>query len=209
MDHHNACSRIFVGVGELDLSVQTPRTQQCWIKCIRSVRGSNDFHSRSGRETIQLIEKLEHGPLDFADTSLIAAARTLLANGIKLIDENDGGRFLTSQSKRITHNLRTITDKHLHKLWTSKLQKRRIRRCCACACHHRLASARRSMHQHTFRWHNANCFKALLMRHRQHNSFDKLFDLLVQTTNVTILICGSLIDFHCLHSRIVLCWKLI
>lgn len=46
------------------------------------------------------------------------------ANGIQFINKDDGRSFFLCESKSIAYQLRSITDEHLHKLWTRQLQER-------------------------------------------------------------------------------------
>jgi hypothetical protein len=58
---------------------------------------------------------------------------------------------------------------------------------------------------HTFGSLNSNLLEALSLFHGPDNSFDQLFNLLIQTANVGVLFGGLLIDFHGLDSAVVLC----
>lgn len=53
-----------VGKAKLDLPVQTSRSHQGRVQCVRSVGGHQDFDVASGVEAVQLVDELQHGPLD-------------------------------------------------------------------------------------------------------------------------------------------------
>jgi hypothetical protein len=55
----------------------------------------------------------------------------------------------------------------------------------------------------TFGSFDANLLKALRLLHRPDNGFYKLLDLLVQTTNICVLLCRLLIDLHSLDSAVI------
>lgn len=46
------------------------------------------------------------------------------ANGIQFVNKDDGRSFFLCESKSIAYQLRSITNEHLHKLWTCQLQER-------------------------------------------------------------------------------------
>jgi hypothetical protein len=56
----------------------------------------------------------------------------------------------------------------------------------------------------TFGSLDSDLLEALSLLHRPDNSFDQLFNLLVQTTDVGVLFGGLLVDFHGLDSAVVL-----
>jgi hypothetical protein len=58
-----------VGVLEEDLSVDTARSDEGWIKGVDLICSHDDFDVSSVIETIKLIEKLQHSSLDFALSS--------------------------------------------------------------------------------------------------------------------------------------------
>lgn len=49
---------------ELDLPIQAPRSHQSRVQSVRSIGGHEHFDVASWVETIQLVDKLKHGPLD-------------------------------------------------------------------------------------------------------------------------------------------------
>jgi hypothetical protein len=56
----------------------------------------------------------------------------------------------------------------------------------------------------TFGSLDSDLLEALSLLHGPDNSFDQLFNLLVQTTDVGVLFGGLLVDFHGLDSAVVL-----
>ena len=57
----------------------------------------------------------------------------------------------------------------------------------------------------TFWCLDTDLLEALSFFHGPHNSFDKFFDLLVQTADVGVLLCRLLIDLHGFDAGVVLC----
>ena len=50
----------------------------------------------------------------------------LRADGVELVDEDDGRRLLARQCERVSHQLRSVADEHLHELGRGQLRKHRI-----------------------------------------------------------------------------------
>ena len=55
----------------------------------------------------------------------------------------------------------------------------------------------------TLRCLDANLLESLRLLHRPYNSLDQLLNLLVQTTNICVLLRRLLIDLHGLDSAVV------
>ena len=53
-----------VGQAELDLPVQTSGSHQGRVQGVRSVGGHQHLDVASGVEAVQLVDELQHGPLD-------------------------------------------------------------------------------------------------------------------------------------------------
>jgi hypothetical protein len=62
---------------------------------------------------------------------------------------------------------------------------------------------------HTLGSLDSNLLETLSLLHGPDDSFDQLFNLLVQTTNVGVLFGGLLVNFHGLDSAVVLCGECI
>jgi hypothetical protein len=84
----NLCAGLLVWQRELDLPVQTTRSKQGGIQDINSVGGSKNLDTVIGRETIQLVEKLQHSSLYFSVTRLLRV-ESLRADCVQFINEDD------------------------------------------------------------------------------------------------------------------------
>ena len=63
-------------------------------------------------ETVELVEELQHRPLDLTVAALLRV-KPLGADGVQLVDEDDGGRLLLCQLKRVADELGAVADEHL------------------------------------------------------------------------------------------------
>ena len=63
-------------------------------------------------EPVQLVEKLQHGPLHLPVSRLLTV-EPLRPNGVQLVDEDDRGRLLLCQRERVAHQLCAVSNEHL------------------------------------------------------------------------------------------------
>lgn len=70
---------------ELYLPVQTSRPHQGRIQRVRSVCGHQNFDVSSGVEAVQLVDELQHGPLD-----LVVAASAIVKTSTWLFTQKTG-----------------------------------------------------------------------------------------------------------------------
>lgn len=140
---------------------------------------------------------------------LTFAGSSLRANGIKFVDEDDCWSFLSRQVEGIPDHLGSITDVHLHKLWTSKLKESCLGLGGACSGHERLTSSWWTMHEKTLWWSDTNVLESLLVRHWENDGFGQLLDLFVETANIGVVLSWSLINLHSHDSGVILWWQLL
>lgn len=60
---------------------------------------------------------------------------------------------------------------------------------------------------HTLGSFDSNLLKTLSLLHGPNNGLDKLFDLLVETADVSVLLCRLLVHLHSLDSAVVFGWQ--
>mmetsp|Transcript_12381 Transcript_12381/g.28676 ORF Transcript_12381/g.28676 Transcript_12381/m.28676 type:complete len:366 (-) Transcript_12381:216-1313(-) len=213
MNLENFRSGLFCGMGQLDLAIQSTRTQQGRIQYIGTIRCSNHLDHLIAGKTIQLTQEFQHGTLHFPIPALIAP-KSFCSNGINLINEQDSTRRSTlldlclGQFECVPDQLGAITNEHLYQLRSCQLEEYSIGLVGACPCQQRLPRPGRPMQQHSLGWFDANGIKHIFVSHWQNHRFDQFLDLLISTTNVTVFFCWSLIYFHGLDTRIKLGRKL-
>ena len=151
-----------------------------------------------------MVEQLQHGSLDFPVSRFIVV-ESLGADSVDFINEDDCGGFLFGHGKGISHHFGSVTDVHLDQIWTCQFQECGFGLACTGSGHHGFACAWGSEHQASFGWSDSNIFKFVFMSYRQHNGLPKFFNLLVQSTNISVLFRGFFFQLHGLDSGIVLC----
>src|SRR5713226_2146615 len=86
-----------------DLPVETPRSQQGWIKHVRAVRGGKDDNSLIGLEAIQLHQQLLQRLFPFIIAGERRCATTRSPNRVDFIDKDDTRSVLLGLLKEIAH----------------------------------------------------------------------------------------------------------
>ena len=203
MNLHYTRARLLVRMGKLDLAIETPGAQQRRVQDVDAVRGGDHLDIGIRLKAVELIKQLKHGTLHFAIARFLAV-EPLGADGVQLVDENDGGCFLLGESEGVAHKLGTVANEHLHELRAGQLQESGLSLSGAGARQKRLAGARRSVEQDALGRMHAQIFEAVLVGHGQHDSLDELFDLLVEAADVAVLFRGTLVHFHGFNARVVL-----
>ena len=66
-----------------------------------------------------------------------------------------------------------------------------------------------TVHETTLRWFNAEGLEFICLLHRQHDGFHQFFDLLLQTTNISVCFGGALVDLHRLYPGVEFGWKFV
>mmetsp|Transcript_17363 Transcript_17363/g.42781 ORF Transcript_17363/g.42781 Transcript_17363/m.42781 type:complete len:527 (+) Transcript_17363:864-2444(+) len=114
------------GLGNPDVegALEAPRAQQRRVQLRAEVRGAHHQHhllflarDRFGLESVELDEKLHEAGLALERGGVAAAVqRAAAADGVQLVDEDDGRRHLPRAFEQIAHPLRRHAHEHLHEL---------------------------------------------------------------------------------------------
>lgn len=82
-------SHLQVGEAELNLPVQTSRSHQGWVQCVWSVGGHQNFDVSTRIEAVQLVDELQHCPLD-----LIVSSSAIIKTSTCQVQTQDEGCVL-------------------------------------------------------------------------------------------------------------------
>jgi hypothetical protein len=77
------------------------------------VKAGTDLDALIATEPIQLVEQLKHSSLHLAIAALLRV-EPLRADGVELVDEDDGRSFLLCKLESVADKLCAIANKHLH-----------------------------------------------------------------------------------------------
>ena len=135
-----------VGQRDLDLPVEAPRPQQGGVEDLGTVGGGQDDHPGGGVEAVHLGQQLVEGllPLVVGDDRPAPA----LADGVDLVDEDDGRGPLAGVGEQVAHPLGPHPHEHLHEARTGEGQEGDLGLTGHGPGHQRLARARRPDHEH-------------------------------------------------------------
>ena len=135
-----------IGVGHLDLAVETARAQQRRIEHIRPVGGGHDDDALVGLETVHLHQKLVERLFALVVAATVAhPARA--ADRIDLVDEDDAGGVLLGLFEHVAHTGCADAHEHFHEIGTGNGEERHARLAGDGAGQKGFAGARRAHQQ--------------------------------------------------------------
>ena len=97
------------------LAVESARSQQCRVEDVGAVGGGHHHDALGGLEAVHLVEHLVERLLAFVVASAEAGA-PLAADGIDLVDEDDGPAELAGGVEQVADAARSDPDEHLHEV---------------------------------------------------------------------------------------------
>lgn len=181
VDLQDVKSSLFVGVGELYLSVDTAGAEQGIVQNIDSIGCHDDLDVCGRLETIKLVKKLEHSSLHFRITS--GALYTLATDGIDFIHENDRRGVLPGHDEKLTDHPSSFTDVFLDEFTTLHSDEATVGVMGNGSCKKSLSSAWRAIEQDSLWLRDTQAVEDLRMLDGQFNDFLDFLDLLLETTN--------------------------
>ena len=108
-----------------DAAVKTTRTQQRLVQNFRTVRRREDDHALGGIEAVDLGKELIERLLALVVAAELGVAAA--ADGIDLVDEDDGGSDLGGFLEQVAHAARADADEHLHEVRAGDGEERHVR----------------------------------------------------------------------------------
>ena len=144
-----------VGLLDFDLDVEASGTKYRFVENIETVGGSNDDHFAVVGKAVHLHEQLVQGLLVLFVSTAFALA-TFLADGIELVDEEEGRLAgllgqIASFLELFTHGVGTDTNVHLDELRTRNSDESTASLASHGAGQERLAAARCAVEDDAFR----------------------------------------------------------
>ena len=132
-----------------DAAIEAARAQQRLVEHVRAVgRGQHD-HALARRKAVHLGQDLVQRLLAFVVAAEGAAAASA-ADGVQLVDEDDGWRRLAGLLEQVAHAAGADADDHLDELARAHAEERHVGFAGHGAREQRLARARRADEQHAF-----------------------------------------------------------
>ena len=177
--------KLTVGVLEENLAVNTTRSDKSGIQCFNLVSGHDDLDITTVVETIELVQKLKHGTLNFTLATRCGLV-TLGTDSINLINEDDTGGVLGSDLEELSHESRTIAQVFLDQLATNDTEECSAGLVCNGLCEESLSCTGSTVENDTLWWLDTHLLVQLRVEQGQLDSFADFLNLLFQTTNVGV-----------------------
>ncbi|GIX62960.1 uncharacterized protein BcabD6B2_23950 [Babesia caballi] len=190
-----------VRVGQLDLAIDAPRTDQRGVERLDAVRRHDHLDVRLGVEPVQLVQQLQHGALDL----LLSAARRVVplrANGVDFVDEDDGRGVLLSDPEHLAHQLRPLAQVLLDQLRAHNTQERGRRLVRHRLGQQRFTRAGRPVQDDAFGRADPNVLVQLRVGQRELHRLLDLLDLLLQPSDVRVGLQGRAVHLHERHQGV-------
>ena len=178
----NRKSAFKIGALHSDLTVEPSGAQQCRVKDVRSVRGSDQDHASRDIEPVHLDQHLVQSLLALIVTATHTGA-TVTADSVDLVYEDDRRSTSLSLLEQVAHAASANANKHLDKVRTRDRVERNLRLACYCTSQQRLTGSWRTIKQHALRNLGADCLKASWILKEVFDLFE-FFDRLVSAGNV-------------------------
>ena len=115
-----------VGQRDHDLAVEAARAQQGGVEDVGPVGGRHHHDALGGLEAVHLREHLVEGLLPLVVAAAEAGA-PLAADGVDLVDEDDGRRLLAGRLEQVAHPAGADAHEHLHEVGAGDRQERHAR----------------------------------------------------------------------------------
>lgn len=100
----NLALSVLVGILKENLAINTARADQSRVERLNLVGGHDDLDVSTVVETIELVQELQHGSLDFTLTTRCRVV-TLGTDGIDFVDKHDGRSILGSNLSNMLENV--------------------------------------------------------------------------------------------------------
>mmetsp|Transcript_7696 Transcript_7696/g.26505 ORF Transcript_7696/g.26505 Transcript_7696/m.26505 type:complete len:458 (+) Transcript_7696:35-1408(+) len=203
VDLQDSRAGLLVRVGELDLAVQSATPHQRGVQDVGPVGGGDDLDLCVGGESVQLVQELQHRSLHLPVPGELRV-EPLGPDRIDLVDKYDTRGLLLREGKGVSHELGAVSDEHLHELGSRELQKGGVGLGGAGPSDQGLPRPGGAVEQDSLGGPDSQVLKVLLVRHGQHDGLHQLPDLLVQASDVRVVLRGLLVHLHHLDPRVVL-----
>mmetsp|Transcript_41039 Transcript_41039/g.49326 ORF Transcript_41039/g.49326 Transcript_41039/m.49326 type:complete len:282 (+) Transcript_41039:382-1227(+) len=202
MDAHNANPIGGVRVGKFNLPIDPSRPQERRVEDIDPIGCHDHLDVLRRFESIELVEKFQHGPLHFRITpgpSTIPPAGT---DGVDLVHKNDGGSRLSRHDEQFSYHPATLSDILLHQFRAAHSDEGAIGMVRHGACQQRFPRPGWAVQEHTLGLRHPQRIEQLGVLNRQFNHLLNLHHLLLQPPDHIVRAIRHRFHFHQTHQRI-------
>mmetsp|Transcript_11041 Transcript_11041/g.31994 ORF Transcript_11041/g.31994 Transcript_11041/m.31994 type:complete len:476 (+) Transcript_11041:3213-4640(+) len=197
----NVSLRLGVGQREFDLSIDTTGPNEGGIQALDSIRGHDDLDVAALIETVQLIQQLEHGSLDFPG-SPAGRIVPLASDRINLIDKDNRRTQVVGHPEEFTDELGTVSEVLLDEFGSNDAQERGGGVVGHRLGEERLSRSRFSVQDHTLGGLDSDILVELGVRKRKLHRLLDFLDLVLEASNVGVALEWRLFHLHDAHHGI-------
>ena len=193
VDLQNGLSPLDVRVRDGDLAVKTSGTEQGGVEDIGPVGGGDHDDAEVGGKAVHFHQQLVEGLLSFIVTAAHAGA-SVAADGVDLIDEDDGGSTLLGLVEQVPDTAGADTDIHFNEVGTGDGEERNVGFSRSSAGQEGLTGTGRAHHEDTLRDAGAQGIELL----RVFQEFDDLLEFFLLVVGSCHIGKGGLLLFAAL-----------
>ena len=207
VDLHDVQAALLVGQRDLDLAIQTTRTQQGRIQRVRSIRGHDHLHFAERVEAVHLVEQLHERALNLA-IGRRALREAATANRVNLVHEYDARLVVARECEHLADHARRLADVLVDNGAGDHLEEAAVELTGDRTCQQRLAGAGRSVEQTSLGRCDADTQEELGIEQRKLDDLAQLADLLLETSDFGVAHVARILVRHVVDERIDLAWQI-
>mmetsp|Transcript_1693 Transcript_1693/g.3240 ORF Transcript_1693/g.3240 Transcript_1693/m.3240 type:complete len:284 (-) Transcript_1693:146-997(-) len=201
MDLENVEAALLVGEWNLNLAVETPRSQQRRVQHVRPVGRHNHLHLAQPIEPVQLVQQLHEGALDLA-VSGGAFGEAAAADGVDLVHEDNARLVLLRIPEHLADEARTFADVFVDNGGGDDLEEVGLDVGGDGAGQQRLASSGRPVQQAPLGRLDPDPQEQLRVDQRQLNHLSEFADLVAEAADLAIGDVAGVLVQHVVHDGV-------
>ncbi len=158
-----------VGQVNVNLTVEAPGSEQCFVEYVGTVCGGEYYNTAVGSESVHFSEQLVEGVLAFVVGTHIRVASASATDSVNLVNEHNTGCFFFCLTEEVAHAGGSDSDKHFHEVAAAHAEERHVCLSCHCFCKEGLACSGRSDKERTLGDFTSEVGVALRIFQKLHN----------------------------------------
>merc|ERR1719376_1716546 len=103
VDAQDVQASLFIGGGELNFPVNSSGSEESGIQNINTISRHDHLNVLMSFETVELVQKFQHCPLNFGITASGTSFQSGRTNRIDLVHEDNGRRMLSCHNEQFTY----------------------------------------------------------------------------------------------------------
>lgn len=180
---------------ELNLSVESSRTEESWVEGIVTVGGHDNLDICRLVESVHLGEEFDEDSLDLTICSRLGVV-SLGGDGVDLIYKNNTGRVISGESEDVSDHSGSLSDVLLHELTAVNSDEGGRGMVRDGLREHGFSGTGRSVHEDSSGRVDTDLLVELWVGEGEFDGFSDLLFLLVKTSDILVGYVRLLLDLH-------------